>query len=90
MAGKETWTPEQTARLVALWPDNSASIIGAEIGMTRDAVIGKAWRLGLPNKLKNENVRELVPMHKKPPVSVTRVTVQPTQKHNLGRPTPQH
>lgn len=47
-----TWTEERTNRLRELWPDPllSAALIAIEIGVSRNAVLGKAHRLGLGPK----------------------------------------
>lgn len=44
------WTDEKTYRLRELWDDpaNSCAAIGRELGVTKNAVIGKAHRLNLP------------------------------------------
>lgn len=45
------WTPERTAALIALWNENlSTSEIGRRLGITKNAVIGKVHRLGLPQR----------------------------------------
>lgn len=45
------WTPERTAALITLWTHGvSASKIGARLGVTKNAVIGKAFRLQLPKR----------------------------------------
>jgi GcrA cell cycle regulator len=45
----DTWTAERIAVLTRLWAEGfSASLIGEQIGVTRNAVIGKAHRLELP------------------------------------------
>jgi hypothetical protein len=45
---KKPWTPETIARLHELWNANvSATRIGAELGFTKNAIIGKARREGL-------------------------------------------
>lgn len=43
------WTDETIARLKALWQEGlSTAEIGRQIGITKNAVVGKAHRLGLP------------------------------------------
>lgn len=50
MANPE-WTPERTAALIALWGEElSTSEIGRRLGITKNAVIGKVHRLGLPKR----------------------------------------
>ena len=45
------WTPERTASLIAMWgEDLSAAEIGRRLGITKNAVIGKVFRLGLPKR----------------------------------------
>lgn len=45
------WTCDKINALTALWPsDLSAAQIGATIGVSKHAVCGKAFRLGLPPK----------------------------------------
>jgi GcrA cell cycle regulator len=45
------WTPERIAALIALWnEDLSASEIGRRLGFSKNAVIGKVHRLGLPKR----------------------------------------
>lgn len=45
------WTPERTAALIALWSEElSTSEIGRRLGITKNAVIGKVHRLGLPKR----------------------------------------
>lgn len=43
------WPDERTERLKTLWAEGSksATIIGAELGVSRNAVLGKVHRLGL-------------------------------------------
>lgn len=49
------WTDEQVAELRKLWRDGlSASQIAAQLKVTRNAVIGKVHRLGLPARTKPE------------------------------------
>jgi GcrA cell cycle regulator len=45
------WTPERTAALIALWSEDlSTAEIGRRLGITKNAVIGKVHRLGLPHR----------------------------------------
>lgn len=47
----ETWTDEKVARLTTMWEDGvTASDIGLELGVTKNTVIGKVHRLGLPKR----------------------------------------
>ncbi len=47
--GDTDWDGAKVARLRALWAEGgSAAKIGAAMGMTKSAVIGKAHRLKLP------------------------------------------
>ena len=45
-----TWDDRKIASLRALWPGYSAADIGKTLGVTRNAVIGKAYHLGLQDK----------------------------------------
>jgi hypothetical protein len=49
------WTDDVVARLKLLWDDDamSARLIAQELGTTRNAVLGKAHRLNLPDKKGN-------------------------------------
>lgn len=45
------WTPERIAALIALWNEEiTTSEIGRRLGITKNAVIGKVHRLGLPKR----------------------------------------
>ena len=47
--GGSWFTPEMDARLTALWGMTSCVAIGHELGKTKNAIIGRAHRLGLRN-----------------------------------------
>lgn len=51
---QDLWTEEEIKILVRLWPDVNKTLrttdIGALVGKSKNAVIGKAGRLGLENK----------------------------------------
>mgnify|MGYP001462577898 CR=1 FL=1 len=45
------WTPENIAALIALWEEGlTTSVMGARLGITKNAVVGKVHRLGLPKR----------------------------------------
>lgn len=47
------WIPEQISTLETLWSQGQpTSFIGAQVGKTKNAVIGKAHRLGLATHVK--------------------------------------
>ena len=45
------WTPDHIKTLIALWNEgHTTSEIGARMGITKNAVVGKVHRLGLPKR----------------------------------------
>ncbi len=51
MAEETSWTDERLEKLIKLWDKGlSISQIGEELGVTRNAVAGKAHRLKLPKR----------------------------------------
>lgn len=45
------WTDEKTARLASLWKNGLPAVVIAErMGVTRNTIIGKAYRIGLSEK----------------------------------------
>ena len=47
----QEWTPERTGALIAFWNDGlTASEIGDRLGVTKNAVVGKAFRLDLARR----------------------------------------
>jgi GcrA cell cycle regulator len=48
---RQEWTPERAAALIAWWNEGvRASEIGRRLSVTKNAVIGKAFRLQLPKR----------------------------------------
>jgi GcrA cell cycle regulator len=75
-----TWTDERLDRLKKLWSEGlSASQIAAELGVTRNAVLGKSHRLGLVRNpsAKADSPHPLKPSRPLPPTSTT----EPFMKH---------
>jgi hypothetical protein len=67
-----TWTPEREQSLAQQWADGySATIIAAQLGVTRNAVIGKVHRLELSARRtrRARQRRPRAPMHRAPPTS---------------------
>ena len=44
------WTDHMVQKLRAEWKDRTSTALGIELGVTKNAVIGKARRIGLPAK----------------------------------------
>ncbi len=45
------WTPTRISALIALWSEGMpTSAIGQRLGITKNAVVGKVHRLGLPKR----------------------------------------
>lgn len=57
------WSPNDIDVLTNLWSTHSGSVIGSMIGKSRNAVIGKAYRMGLTNK---KPQRELTQSERRP------------------------
>jgi GcrA cell cycle regulator len=50
-ATNSSWNDDKTTRLSELWDEGLPSAeIGRRLGMSKNAVIGKAWRLALPSR----------------------------------------
>ena len=47
----EEWTTKRVSALIALWSEGlTTSEIGCRLGVTKNAVVGKVHRLGLPKR----------------------------------------
>ena len=47
----EEWTPTRISILIALWNEGlTTSAMGVRLGVTKNAVVGKIHRLGLPKR----------------------------------------
>ena len=94
-----TWTPERDAQLRDLWEDGMTTpLIGEALGVSKNSVIGRAHRLGLPlrraspgtfpnhrkhvRKPRDKTVRPRAPLYAAP-----NKAVRPTAPLN---PTPTH
>lgn len=65
MAEAFEWTPERIAALIALWDEGlTTSVIGERLGITKNAVVGKVHRLGLPKRV--TSTRPAAPVEEKP------------------------
>lgn len=79
-----SWTDERVATLKKLWLENkSAAEIARALGdVTRSAVLGKAFRLGLSEKVapkpKPAPAERRVPPPRRSPVSAVRLAVPPS------------
>jgi hypothetical protein len=57
------WSPKQSETLRDLWESgHSAGVIGQRLGLTRDAVLGRARRMGL--QLGEKRTTVFLPSHK--------------------------
>jgi GcrA cell cycle regulator len=66
IARREFWSEERIALLIQRWAEGiSASLIADEFGLTREAVLGKAWRLRQQGKVLAPRDRDL-PLFQKP------------------------
>ncbi|MBM3554435.1 MAG: global cell cycle regulator GcrA-like protein [Alphaproteobacteria bacterium] len=60
------WTDEKVGQLTKLWDEGlSTAAIGERLGITKNAVVGKAHRLGLPPRL--SPVKRRMEMRAAPP-----------------------
>lgn len=79
------WTDDQIARLSKLWSEGlSASLIGEAMGYTRNAVLGKVFRLGLEKR----SEREYPPISKQrsgPKRSMVRDAIELSRIRNRNR-----
>ncbi len=83
------WTSEAIATLRALWDEgHSTAEIGRRMGVSKNAVVGKAHRLNLParpspirREVEGGIVRPTAPLQRRPPA--------PRQPQPMRRPEPQ-
>jgi GcrA cell cycle regulator len=86
------WPDEASERLRALWLAGATTrVIGAELGVSRNAVVGKARRLDLPPRPNPKGIRpggQLPPPRPRPqPVRPPHQPLEPQQRASLaGRP----
>ncbi len=87
------WTQERVAILIRLWNNNlTCAAIAAEMGVTRNAVIGKAGRIGLPSRPNTIKWGDGTPKPAKPrvvrfkPVLVTPLTPMPKPERKFAIP----
>lgn len=66
--GFKTWTPEDTAALIQMWMVDglTGTQIGAKFGVSRNSIIGKVHRLGLPPRPKKIRLYGDSPRKRKP------------------------
>lgn len=93
-----TWTDERIEQLRKLWDQGlSASAIGKQLGVSKNAVVGKAHRLKLPprpspiRKGTRPPVRRMAVLPKTLPISHVRATpaAAPVQRAVPERPAPE-
>jgi GcrA cell cycle regulator len=76
-----TWTPEQDAQVRALWRKGlTASKVGLEMGVSRNAIIGRLHRLGEP---KRDN-RIKIFIAPRPAIAPTPLDHNPHKSCNVG------
>ena len=79
--GQPKWSDQLTSLITELWATWTAGELSKLTGLTRSAVIGKAWRLKLPRKKASGNGT------KRPP-KVARVRIRPPVFYAPTLPTP--
>ena len=61
------WTPDRVKTLMALWAEGISTLeIGRRLGVTKNAVVGKVHRLGLPKRQSPINSSPRAPRAAKP------------------------
>jgi GcrA cell cycle regulator len=72
------WTPDRVKTLMALWAEGIPTLeIGRRLGVTKNSVVGKVHRLGLPKRQSPINSLPRTPRVSKPtaPVRIRQQTV---------------
>ena len=75
------WTPETIKELKRLWNKGFTTVeIGNRLGMSKNAIVGKAHRLGLesrPSPIKRELTKVQIQKPKAKPLPEVKVKVEP-------------
>lgn len=67
--GRPAWAPERIAALRRLWREGySASMVAQELGVSRNAVLGRVYRMGLARNGSKPVVTKPLPTQKARPV----------------------
>ena len=90
------WTPERTNALMALWDEgHSTAEIGRRLGVTKNSVVGKVHRLGLPkrgspiHKERTHTPRTASPSPRPAAAPTVAAVAAPRPVHQLPPPVPQ-
>lgn len=80
------WPQERVKRFIEMWTEGAAfSLIAAELGVSRNAAIGKAQRLGL----KRSQGKSVGPCKRPPPrLGILRMDKEPLKNIQLVEPAP--
>ncbi len=79
------WTPDRVKTLMALWAEGISTLeIGRRLGVTKNAVVGKVHRLGLPKRQSPINSTPRAPRVAKPAEPVRmKVQAPPPSVENM-------
>ena len=77
------WTPDRVKTLMALWAEGISTLeIGRRLGVTKNSVVGKVHRLGLPKRQSPINSSTRTPRASK---STEPVRIKPKKSTNYCR-----